>query len=37
MRVFNEKESKWKYTVNPSGLKNFHMDNVIVFSKITDK
>lgn len=32
-RVFNEKESKWKYTVCPSGLKNFHMDNVTVYSK----
>lgn len=33
-RVFNERESKWKYTVCPTGLKNFHMDNVVVYSKI---
>jgi hypothetical protein len=36
-RVFNEKESKWKYTVCPTGLKNFHMDNVTVYSKYTPK
>ena len=34
-RVFSEKDSTWKYTVNPFGLKNFHMDNITVFNKVT--
>lgn len=25
-RVFNERSKTWKYTVNPIGLKNIHVD-----------
>ena len=25
-RIFSDRENRWKYTVNPYGLKNFHVD-----------
>lgn len=35
-RVYSERENKWKYAINPVGLKNFHMDEVIVYGKIKE-
>lgn len=33
-RVFAEKDNKWKYTVNPFGLKNYHVDEVVIYQKL---
>ena len=29
-RVFNERDNSWKYTVNPNGLNNFHVDAIVI-------
>lgn len=29
-RVFNERDNVWKYTVTPYGLKNFHVEAIVI-------